>query len=191
MEEKKVLTTLDEVKAISDPYKYRILMSFYNIKEPATVKQIADSLKEVPAKVYYHVKKMEKLGILKLIYTKEIKGIIAKYYEPTAATFDIKCTNEAMSANKNLMLAESQRLLGEIYDTSKNSFFDQLIRSSEQGERTGGTLSLSDLYLTAEEAEEFANYFENFINRYESKDRLENNLNKYHCFISFFKTKND
>jgi len=191
VEDKKTLTTLDEVKAIADPYKYRILLCFYSMKEPATVKQIADSLKEVPAKVHYHVKKMETLGILKLIYTKEIKGIIAKYYEPTAANFDIKCSKEAMTRNKNLILAESQRLLGEIYDTSKNDFFEELIRTSEIGEKTEGALRLSDLYLTAEEAEEFSSYMDEFIKRYEAKDRSENNIGKYHCFISFFKTKED
>ncbi len=38
---------------------------------------------EVPAKVHYHVKKLESAGILKLQHTKEINGIVAKFYQPT------------------------------------------------------------------------------------------------------------
>lgn len=107
---------------MSDPFKYRILMTFYKMEQPATVKQIADAINEVPANVHYHVKKMEQAGILQLIHTKEINGIIAKYYEPTAKTFDIRCSEELEEPNKKLMLAESQQMVSEVYNSSKNTF---------------------------------------------------------------------
>ena len=90
MKDVKHLKTLEEIRAISDPYRYKILNCFYKIGEPITVKQLADELGEVPAKVHYHVKKMEKAGLLTLVHTKEINGIIAKYYEPTARHFRIE-----------------------------------------------------------------------------------------------------
>lgn len=191
MEEKKTLTTLEEVKGISDPFKYRILMGFYKMEKPATIKQIADSLNEVPAKVYYHVKKMESLGILKLIYTKEIRGIVAKYYEPTAAFYDIQCSEEAANSNRKLILAESQKLLGELYDTSKNSFFEELVKCAEHKDKTNGNLNMTELYLSDDESEEFSKYIKNFFKKYENKDRKADNLNKYHCFVSFFKINKD
>ena len=43
-----------------------IMKQYYKLGKPATVKQIADEMNEVPAKVHYHVKKLESVGILKL-----------------------------------------------------------------------------------------------------------------------------
>lgn len=191
METKKVLTTLEEVKAISDPFKYRILTSFYKLKAPATVKQIADAINEVPAKVHYHVKKMEQIGILKLSYTKEINGIIAKYFEPTAESFDIKCTDELAEPNKKLMLAESQRILAGFYETSKNIFLDQLSYSSEVNAKTNGQVTIQDLYLTDEEAEEFEQYVSSFVSKYSQEVRNTNDRQKYHYFSSLFKINKD
>ncbi|MGL5244429.1 MAG: ArsR/SmtB family transcription factor, partial [Sarcina sp.] len=78
------LTTLEQIKAYSDPYRLKIITFLRNNREAATVKEIADFFGEVPAKVHYHIKKLEKAGILELVRTKEIKGIIAKYYYLTA-----------------------------------------------------------------------------------------------------------
>ena len=80
---------MKEIKAFSDPYRMMIMKQYYKLARPATVKQIADEMGEVPAKVHYHVKKLESVGILKLKHTKEINGIIAKFYEPTAQTFKV------------------------------------------------------------------------------------------------------
>jgi len=191
LEKKKVLTTLEEVKAISDPFKYRILTSFYKLKVPATVKQIADNINEVPAKVHYHVKKMEQVGILKLSYTKEINGIIAKYYELTAENYEIKCEKELAEPNKKLMLAESQRMIAEFYENSKNTFLDQLSYSSEVNAKTNGHFTIQDLYLTDEEADDFYQYISDFIYKYSQEDRNTDDRSKYHCFTSLFKINKD
>jgi len=191
LEKVKVLTTLEEVKAISDPFKYRILTSFYKLKEPATVKQIADTMNEVPAKVHYHVKKMEQAGILMLSHTKEINGIIAKYYEVTAENFEIKCEKELAEPNKKLMLAESQRMIAELYENSKNTFLDQLSYSSEINEKTSVRLMMKDLYLTEEEGEEFFQYISDFIDKYSQEDRNTEDRKKHHYFTSLFKINND
>lgn len=90
MKNVKVLTTLDEIKSFSDPYRIIIMKHFFRLKRPATVKQIADEMGDVPAKVHYHVKKLVASGLLKLNHTKEINGILAKYYEPTAKMFHIE-----------------------------------------------------------------------------------------------------
>jgi predicted transcriptional regulator len=190
MEEIKVLTTLEEVKAISDPLKYKILITFNKMEHPATVKQIADALKEVPSKIHYHVKKMELAGILKLVYTKEIKGIIAKYYEPTAKVFEIKCSEEASEGNKKIMLAESQQMIAEFYDDSKNIFLDELTCCAKCEEKSNGTVSMQDLYLTDEEECEFSKRMIDFFEKYKNKDRNIGNAHKYHYFISRIKINN-
>jgi len=187
MKEKIVLTTIEEIKAFSDPFRYKILMTFYKMKQPATVKEIAVAIKQVPANVYYHVKKLEKMGILELIYTKEIKGIIAKYYEPTAITFNIEFPTELGDLSKKLMLAESQLILAQLYDDSKYIFLENLSSESqikENAKASKAIISMDYLYMTDDEAMEFNKYIEEFIDKHQSKDRNINQLKKFHCFFS-------
>jgi len=191
MKEKKTLTTFKEVKAMSDPFKYRILMTFYKMEQPATVKQIADSINEVPAKVHYHVKKMEDAGIIQLVYTKEINGIIAKFYEPTAKDFEIKCSDELEESNKNLRLAQSQQMISDFYNISKNTFLDQISYCAQTKGKIDGKIMLEDLYLTDEEALEFSKYISDYFEKYKNKTRNMDGINKHHCFVSTIKIKND
>jgi DNA-binding transcriptional ArsR family regulator len=125
MEKVKSLNTLEEIKAFSDPYRIQILNSFYKFGEPVTVKQIADCMGEVPAKVHYHVKKMESAGILRLTHTREINGIIAKYYEPTAKQFIID-RPDLDPENLGKVWNEAQNAIIASYNTSQKIFLDNM-----------------------------------------------------------------
>lgn len=59
--EHKVLSTIEEIKIYSDPYRIQIMNMFNRQGRPSTVKEIADQMGEVPAKVHYHVKSWRKL----------------------------------------------------------------------------------------------------------------------------------
>jgi DNA-binding transcriptional ArsR family regulator len=190
MKEKIILTTVEEIKIFSDPFRYKILMAFYKMKQPATVKEIAVAINQVPANVYYHVKKLEKTGILKLIYTKQIKGIIAKYYEPTAITFNIDLHSELADPSKKLLLAESQLMLAQLYDDSKYIFLEHLSYESQIKEKTKGIITMDYLYLTEDEAMEFNNYIQNFMDKHQIKNKNIDNLKKFHCFFSSVLIKN-
>ena len=72
LETVKKLTTVERIRAFSDPYRLQIISTLRNFKRPATVKEISDEMGETPAKVHYHVKKLEKAGILVLVATKYI-----------------------------------------------------------------------------------------------------------------------
>lgn len=190
MQKIKYLTTIDEVKALSDPYRYKILSYFFKINAPATVKQIADSMEEVPAKVHYHVKKLEKAGILNLVRTEEINGIIAKYYEPTAEDFEVKLAEDYSKLEENnskLMLAELQKMISKFYDTGKNQIIDYLNEYSKVHKKGKASLSMEDLYITEEEAIEFSKYIINFINQHKSPKKDNGDVKQYHTFFSMVK----
>jgi hypothetical protein len=190
MDKIKILKSLEEIKALSDTYRYRILNTFYSIGEPATVKQVADAMNEVPANVHYHVKKLEKVDILRLIYTKDIKGIVAKYYEPTAREFSIERDEESEEVNKNLVLGETQRVVSEIFNNSKEVFIKELsIKANEEGKEKGyGTISSQDLFLTKEEAKEFNEFVREFFHKHENDIKDEERV-KYHCFFGIIDLK--
>lgn len=90
MKEFITLKTMKEIKIISHPMRMKILKQYYGFSKPATVKQIADHMHEVPANIHYHVKKLVEIGVLELDHTEVVNGIVAKYYLPTAQTIKIE-----------------------------------------------------------------------------------------------------
>jgi predicted ArsR family transcriptional regulator len=190
MDETRILSSIDEVKALSDPYRFRILNCLNDIGQPATVKQIADKLGEVPAKVHYHIKKLESYDIVRLHHTEEVKGIIAKFYLPTAKHFEIKCTEGQGEFAENLMLGETQRMIGKIYEDSKDIFLEQLQKkaASQGNDKAKGTITANDVYLSEDQALELEKYIEDFFEKHKLEDRSKGQK-KYHCFFSIIKTE--
>ncbi|GAA0730904.1 ArsR family transcriptional regulator [Clostridium malenominatum] len=189
MEDIKILSTIEEIKAVSDPYRMKIIKYFKDENRALTVKELADSLGEVPAKVHYHVKKLEKVGILHLTRTGEINGIITKYYELTAKVFEIK-SEEASPDIKGIFLDETKKLINSIYEESKSIVFKQLDEDRE--EDFPQTIRLNSVYLTEKEFKEFKEYVDRFCKNHISKNRnASDKLEEYHFFSTIFKVKGD
>ena len=191
MEVQKTLSTLEEIKAFSDPYRLQILTHFKQLERPATVKQIADIMGEIPSKVHYHIKKMEKYDLLHLVRTEEINGIVAKYYEPTAEEFIIKHKKYGDSIDK-VVLSETERTISIIYDESKNIVIKQLERMAQLEKEkdinkelyTGGFMS-DEIYLSPEEAQEVSELLKTINKKYGNKKKSDNKKNiKYHLFTA-------
>ena len=192
MHKEKKLCTIEEIKAISDPYRMKILETFKLFNRPATVKEVADALGEVPAKIHYHVKKLEKYEIIKLVYTKEIKGIVAKYYEPTASRFQIG-SGDVSDSLKKIYKNEICKIVNDRFESNKIKFIESLDKSfknKKEEDNTNGILLESALYATEEEIDEFREYIDNFIENHkkDSCDKNKNNI-EYALFTAIIATK--
>ena len=80
-----VINTAQQFKAISDPVRSRILGIIQN--QPATAKQIADSLKASPGAIGHHLHVLEAAGLAQVVARRMIRGIVANYYTRTARIF--------------------------------------------------------------------------------------------------------
>lgn len=162
MIKEKILSSLEEIKTISDPFRLKILFLFDEDNTPMTVKQMADRLEEVPSKVHYHVKELEKIGVLEIVNTKEKSGIVEKFYLPTAETFKVERSIgsaseeiEHMQVGENLFQAMQQ-------DFSRNS---KLKNPDEKGNLNYGLYHLKE-----EEKEQLVILIREFL---ENKDQRE------------------
>ena len=54
-----------------------------------TVTQLGDILGIAPARVHYHVRELEKVGLLCPVETREKGGILEKYYQPVAKNISV------------------------------------------------------------------------------------------------------
>ena len=88
------ITTLEELKIFSDPYRRDIISLYQSSSKPLTVKQIADIIGDNAGKVDYHIKKLLSIDILELDHIELINGIRAKYYKLIKSTFEVDLRDE-------------------------------------------------------------------------------------------------
>jgi predicted ArsR family transcriptional regulator len=103
------LTDLGQLKALSDPFRQRILEGFS--AKPATTKQVAERLGEKPTKLYHHVEILEQAGLVKLVETRPNRGTVEKYYHTTARKFAIDQRLLAVSSRARETTNELQAMV--------------------------------------------------------------------------------
>ncbi|MCE7984096.1 MAG: ArsR family transcriptional regulator [Caldilinea sp. CFX5] len=79
-----VIQDIETLRAISDPLRIRLLEL---MAQPQTVKEIASQLGVGKTKLYYHLNLLEKHGIIRVVRTRVVSGIIEKSYQVTAFSY--------------------------------------------------------------------------------------------------------
>ncbi|KON83481.1 ArsR family transcriptional regulator [Sporosarcina globispora] len=80
-----IIETYDQLKAISDPLRTKMLI--FLVEQPHTGHMLANELNLSRAKILYHLRELEKHGIIKLVKKEERGGNILKYYQAVARGF--------------------------------------------------------------------------------------------------------
>lgn len=57
--------------------------------EPHTSKQVADLLGKTPGNVHYHIQKLHDGGLLDLVHTQTVGGVVEKYYRSKTTYFKL------------------------------------------------------------------------------------------------------
>ena len=80
-----VLTDLEQIRVLADPLRIRILELL--CVEELTTKQVARKLDEKATRLYHHVEALERVGLIRLVRTRQNRGTIEKYYIGVAKAF--------------------------------------------------------------------------------------------------------
>ena len=154
-----VLRDLEQIKAISQQNRLNIIEAFDN--ESKTAKQIAEYLNEPHGRVNYHIKVLEKVGIVELVEEVTRMGIVEKYYCPVAKS--IKIDSNAVALDANLSSSISNISLAFFEGVSKD-FIDSI--QHYNGLITRKISHYSDFYLTEEEAKELNTRLNSLVDEY-------------------------
>jgi len=112
MAEEMVIEDVETLKILADPGRIQIMRSF---DQPRTVKEVADYLDRPATKLYYHVNMLEKHGIIQVIETNVVSGIIEKKYLVSAKSY--RPAKELLSATE--MDEHLEAVLTAVFDTAK------------------------------------------------------------------------
>jgi DNA-binding transcriptional ArsR family regulator len=136
------ITTPEQVKAISDPTRSRILGIIQN--QPATAKQIADRLGQPPGTIGHHLQMLEEAGLAQVVARRLVRGIVAKYYTRTARIFAFDLPPDVRGHISGSL---------DIITTARNELADAVAAAPDGDERLDA--SLLHARLSAERAEAF------------------------------------
>jgi len=84
------LETVEQLRAIADPLRVRIVDALS--QRALTATGLGEALGLPANKAHYHVRELEKVGLVRLVETREKGGILEKYYRAVAKTLDMPAT---------------------------------------------------------------------------------------------------
>lgn len=79
------IRTHEQLKAIADPLRTKILMNL--VKNAHTGQQLAEILGITRNNIYFHLRELEKHGVIQVVRKEEKNGIVQKYYRAVASRF--------------------------------------------------------------------------------------------------------
>jgi DNA-binding transcriptional ArsR family regulator len=121
------LSHLDEVKALADPLRLRLLAGF---GQERTTKQVADLMGERPTRLYHHVEALEKVGLIQQTRTRQNRGTMEKYFLAVARSFQ---TDEALfgrARSEPEVDGTMRSMVSSILDKTRDELF-QLVAAGD------------------------------------------------------------
>src|SRR4051794_33843006 len=113
---------LETLRVISDPLRVQILESM--IEGATTVKSLASKLDTTPTKLYYHINLLEEHGLIKVVGTRVVSGIIEKQYQVAAKNIEVDrglLGTLASSGNDDF-----DKLLSTVFDSVRTDIMKSL-----------------------------------------------------------------
>lgn len=111
--EQYVISDLETLKVIADPLRTQVLQL---LLKPKTVKEVAARLEMPATKLYYHVNQLERFGLIGVVETNVVSGIIEKTYQAIARDY---CVDDQLFALTQFTDQAVRDILGVIFDGAR------------------------------------------------------------------------
>lgn len=82
--------SVEQAKLLGSAQRVKIIGTILDTAK--TAKQVADELGESPGSIHYHIQKLYDGGLIDLVETRTVGGIVEKYYKSKAKWFNTKGT---------------------------------------------------------------------------------------------------
>jgi DNA-binding transcriptional ArsR family regulator len=114
-----VLTRPDQVKAIADPTRTKILQVLDD--RPASAKQLAGLLEMTHGKIGHHLKVLERHGLVAVVEERPVRAVIEKLY---GLTYDILRVRSAGRSDVDPLVVLFEQAIREVAPAADQPFPD-------------------------------------------------------------------
>jgi DNA-binding transcriptional ArsR family regulator len=163
------LETIEQMRAVADELRQRLVEALG--QQPMTITQLGKLLNESPAKVLYHVRELERVGLVVLVETREKSGALEKYYRAVAKNFGI-----SGGLLQRVSPDEMMAIFGGWLQRISRNFMQALSEISRKDEQPLQSLVLlqdTDFWLTDEEYEHAIKQIRRLLKPYETPRGIE------------------
>lgn len=122
-----VLTTIEQLNALSNSKRFAILKALVN--EPLNAATLATRVNLKVSQLYYHLKELEQLGLIEVVETVQVRNLTEKTYRATASHFSLDRDLIPGSSQGHDMLI---RAMDGIFQTTLDEVAVQLTQGNVQ-----------------------------------------------------------
>ncbi|HEY7021285.1 MAG TPA: helix-turn-helix domain-containing protein [Ktedonobacterales bacterium] len=162
--------SLEQVRALANELRTRIFSLL--AQEPMTVTQVGKAFDIAPAKIHYHVRELERVGLVRQVFTREKSGILEKYYRAIAKDISVP-RSLVTSAPRDELLAAANELAQSAVSGYIRALGRLMPLPDEDFQRYPFSISNSTLWLTRDELDQFAAELRTLLEKYETYRGVE------------------
>lgn len=181
-----VVDDLEVLKVIAHSTRLDILQS---LKSPKTVKEIAKLLKMPATKLYYHINLMESHGLIQVVETNLVSGIVEKKYQVVAHNYRID--NELL-ATQPPAAKDLDRMLTTIFDVTQAELRRTMQQTQQnpfnENDTSSGMVWRGTLKLTPEQYADFYGRFQALLDEMEQAhaQTAVSQQNRYGITVAYY-----
>lgn len=137
------------------------------MKEPSTVAELAERLDVPVTRLYHHVNRLESVGLITVVATRQSGAVTERQYQAVARAFKLDPTLLADSDGAAL-----SRALGALFDVTKVELQHEIELGtvSRAVDEENLILSLSDLRLTVDRQRELRDQVMNLLQEFDDDE---------------------
>ena len=147
-----IITDLETLKVMSDELRLKLIEALG--RGPATVKQLAELVDVPQSKLYYHVGLLEKHGLITVVDTQIVSGIVEKWYQCTAEDYHIDGKLFRLEPDRESVYGLIMTIFDSTLAEIRQAVAAKLINLGEEApDKDQLALTNSSAFLTPEQAE--------------------------------------
>ncbi|WP_044640935.1 winged helix-turn-helix domain-containing protein [Risungbinella massiliensis] len=138
--ERHIVESPEQATALMNPLRAEILS---NLRKPASASEVARNINESPQRINYHLKMLEKVGLVRKIGNRQVRNLVEVLYQGIAQTY-VLAESLAWSPD-TIQKIKDQSSLAHLIHTSDQIKKDALLlmeRSDENEEIPSASLSM-------------------------------------------------
>jgi DNA-binding transcriptional ArsR family regulator len=188
IQERYFVETPDQATALLNPLRAEILAK---LKEPSSAAEVARMIKEPSQKVNYHVKNLEKVGLVKRVGTRNVRNLVEILYQSIAKTFVL---SESLGWEpETVKKIKDQGSLKHLITTSERIKRDafNLLELSDQKEVIPSatldmTVKLENEVLRKEFVQEYVTLMKTLVNKYQTSQSHASERETYSVVVAIY-----
>ncbi|MFD2369554.1 winged helix-turn-helix domain-containing protein [Brevibacillus sp. GCM10020057] len=158
-----VVESPEQAMALLNPLRAEILS---RLTEPASAAEVARGINEIPQRVNYHLKALEKVGLVRKVGSRQVRNLVEVLYLAIARTYIL---SEALNwASDTVQQMKDQGALSHLVHTAERIKRDALLlmeRSDQETEIPSATLDATIRLVSAEQRSAFVEEYVQLVNQ--------------------------